>query len=236
MRPIFKQRFRLAALAGLMAVLSGCKMPTASLGQGPAAKSSDVTAPSAAAATPSAATPAGPSPASSSSPGAPAPGAVASPSLAGDLAGVNVPSPSTGLPPTGLPGGTASTAPPSSFGPATTGGSSGSSGRAQVQLSAGVALAQTLPDGTGMLFSIDYRFSQGRPDQSTRYFWVITSRDKPLRRQVQLRDSGTLQAVVPGMRPEVGPFQCHLEALAPGASQPTAISGRARMVSDNVPR
>ncbi len=87
-----------------------------------------------------------------------------------------------------------------------------------------------------MLFSIDYRFSEGRPDQSTRYFWVISNQGRPVRQPVQLKDSGTLQAAAPGMRPEVGPFQCHLEALAPGASQPTVISAQARMISENVPR
>jgi hypothetical protein len=99
-----------------------------------------------------------------------------------------------------------------------------------VRLSAGVALAQTLPDGTGMLFSIDYRFTAGGPDRYTRYAWVITPQNaKPLRQEVLLREEGTLQAIMRGMVPEVGPFQCHLEALSRGSSRPAVISDVAPM-------
>ncbi len=230
MHRVLVQRFPLAALGGAIAMLlTGCEMPTASLSQGPAAKSPHAVAaaPNAGAATttsptsPSAGAPTG---ASGTSP------VVSRPATVGDAVGVTVPSPSTVFQPPapGLPG----TAPP-----ATPGGSSNSGSRVQVQLSAGVALAQTLPDGTGMLLGVQYRFS-GRRDQSTRYFWVITcQKGRGLRQEVQLaKDEDELHAVARGMLPEVGPFQCHLEAQARGTSQPTVISNTARMVSDNVPR
>lgn len=88
-----------------------------------------------------------------------------------------------------------------------------------------------------MLFSVDYRFGQGAPDRYAKYFWVIDcAHGRPIRREVQLMEKGTLQAVVPGLRPEVGPFRCHLEMEPRGQSRPTIISDTARMVSDNVPR
>lgn len=81
-----------------------------------------------------------------------------------------------------------------------------------VRLSAGVALPQTLPTGTGMSFSVDYRFEQGQPDPSTRYLLVIErSRGEPLRQPVNLRNEGNLGGLVPGWRPEEGPFQAHVE-------------------------
>jgi hypothetical protein len=81
-----------------------------------------------------------------------------------------------------------------------------------VQLSAGVALPQTLPDGTAMGFSVDYQFVQGQPDPNTAYVWVIErSQGAPSRQSVKLSPRGTLQGFVSEIRPEEGPFQTHLE-------------------------
>ena len=50
-----------------------------------------------------------------------------------------------------------------------------------IQLSTGVALAQTLPDeGTVMMFSVDYEVAQGEPSASG-YVWVIERRTAPRR-------------------------------------------------------
>lgn len=83
---------------------------------------------------------------------------------------------------------------------------------APIRLSAGVALAQTGPEGTMMGFSVDYRFVQGQPDPSRKYFWVIHVGGKPaLKSQVALQARGNLADFVQGLRPENGPFACHIE-------------------------
>jgi len=80
-----------------------------------------------------------------------------------------------------------------------------------VQLSTGVALAQTLPDGTAMGFSIDYKFLGAKPQPSTQYVWVIErARGEPGRIFVRLTEKGTLQTFSP-WRPEEGPFRAYLE-------------------------
>lgn len=98
--------------------------------------------------------------------------------------------------------------------------------RHKVSLSGGVALAQTLPDGTAMGFSIDYQFTQGGPNQSARYAWVIVpSRGKPVTAAVQLAESGTLQSFFPPLRPEDGPFRCLItEAVSEGQPQPISTT------------
>jgi hypothetical protein len=107
---------------------------------------------------------------------------------------------------------------------------SGAKTTVSIQLSAGVALAQTLPDGTGMLFSVDYRFSQRSNDQSLRYYWVIIpDRGDPITTEVRLGASGTLTHVERGMRPEIGPFQCRLEAQHPADSQRFKVTGAVPM-------
>ncbi len=80
-----------------------------------------------------------------------------------------------------------------------------------VQLSAGVALPQTLPTGTAMGFSVDYRWVEGQPDPRIRYFWVIEPAGAPpIRQPVQLEQQGTLQGFALELRPEHGPFQTYL--------------------------
>jgi len=93
-----------------------------------------------------------------------------------------------------------------------------------LKLSAGVALPQTGPTGILMSFSVDYRFTQGRPDRASPYVWVIErSRGEPAKQEVRLTDRGTLQILIPGWRPEEGPFQTHIENAA------------ARKLSDSAP-
>ena len=81
-----------------------------------------------------------------------------------------------------------------------------------IRLSAGVALAQTLPTGTAMGFSVDYEFTEGRPNPSSPYFLVIEpAKGPPARIKVLLNSKGTLQGFAVGWRPEHGPFEGHLE-------------------------
>lgn len=81
-----------------------------------------------------------------------------------------------------------------------------------IRLSAGTALAQTLPEGTTMGFSVDYQFTAGHPDANAQYFWVVErTQGPPAKQPVRLSAQGTLQGFIGGFRPEHGPFQGHIE-------------------------
>lgn len=91
-----------------------------------------------------------------------------------------------------------------------------------IQLSAGVALPQTLPTGTAMGFSVDYRWAQGQPDPNTPYFWVIEAAGAPpLRQAVRLDRQGTLQGFALELRPEHGPFQTYITDASGRRLSPT---------------
>ena len=84
-------------------------------------------------------------------------------------------------------------------------------GQSSIQLSAGVALPQTGPEGTLMSFSVDYEFVQGEPSPEG-YVWVIErAHGNPARQSVKLSKQGNLPILIQGWRPEDGPFQTHLE-------------------------
>lgn len=81
-----------------------------------------------------------------------------------------------------------------------------------IRLSAGVALAQTLPTGTAMGFSVDYEFTEGQPNPRSSYVWVIEpGKGPPAKFMVRLSSKDNLMMFVPKWRPENGPFQTHLE-------------------------
>lgn len=83
-------------------------------------------------------------------------------------------------------------------------------GALPVQLSAGVALAQTLPDGTQMGFSVDYQY-RGAAMSPVAAVWVIQRRSgAPARLRVQLQAGGNLATFVP-WPPDEGPYQCRIE-------------------------
>ncbi len=87
-----------------------------------------------------------------------------------------------------------------------------SSGSAKlVKLHRGVALAQTLPSGTCMTFSVEYEFLGAGPAASSKYYWVIKPvNGAPVRQAAQLTVEGTLQSIAPSLRTENGPFSCHI--------------------------
>jgi hypothetical protein len=97
------------------------------------------------------------------------------------------------------------------------------------QLSAGVALPQTLPSGSQFCFSVDYQFTRGWPRSSGRYYWVIEPTGAPpLVVPATLQKKGTLMLIESGVRPEAGPCRCYLvEAVS--ASQRRRISNVAAM-------
>ena len=81
-----------------------------------------------------------------------------------------------------------------------------------IRLSAGVALAQTLPTGTAMGFSVDYQFTANQPTGPIPLLWVIQDgKGHSVKQPVQMASRGTLQGFVTQFRPEHGPFNCHIE-------------------------
>ena len=81
-----------------------------------------------------------------------------------------------------------------------------------IDLSTGVALPQTGPEGTMMMFSVDYEFAAGEPNAKAGYVWVIErTKGAPTKKPVQLKTKGTLEAAVYYWRPEEGPFRSHIE-------------------------
>jgi hypothetical protein len=99
-----------------------------------------------------------------------------------------------------------------------------------VQLSAGVAVPQSLPGGTQIGVSVDYRVS-GSLHPSARYALVIESGAGELALEVRLAAAGgTLQSFLPlAVRPEHQPFRARVEMLLPGESQPSRISNTANL-------
>ena len=81
-------------------------------------------------------------------------------------------------------------------------------GVAAIHLSSGVTKPQLLPTGTGVGFSVEYRFTRLGPQKGTKYIWVIRSRSgKTMARQVPIKGEGRLQTVIPEFRPDDKPFQ-----------------------------
>jgi hypothetical protein len=81
-----------------------------------------------------------------------------------------------------------------------------------IQLATGVALAQTGPEGTMMMFSVDYEVAQSQSSTSG-YIWVIErAHGAAAKVEVKLTAKGTLEtALTVNWRPENGPFHSHLE-------------------------
>jgi hypothetical protein len=81
----------------------------------------------------------------------------------------------------------------------------------RIQLSTGVALPQTGPEGTLMAFSVDYEVAQGEPGSES-YVWVIERTHGAAHKQkAQLAKKGNLTILVQGWQPENGPFKSHIE-------------------------
>ncbi len=84
--------------------------------------------------------------------------------------------------------------------------------RHSIELSTGVSLPQTGPEGTMMMFSVEYEFVLGEPNSKAGYVWVI-EREKgaPVKKAISLKNSDTLTLAISGWRPEYGPFRSHIE-------------------------
>lgn len=97
-----------------------------------------------------------------------------------------------------------------------------------VTLSAGTALPQSLPTGTTMSFSVDYTLRERPAGSSVQYFWVIErTTGSPVSIPVQLKARGNLVRLLPGWRPEHGPFRAYISART--------SSGQVKQISRPVP-
>jgi hypothetical protein len=92
----------------------------------------------------------------------------------------------------------------------------------RIQLSTGVALAQTLPDGTSVLCSIDYQWVSGGAQQGVEYVWVIElGNGQRMSGPANVsKRSGTVQAILRGVKPDQGPFKAavFMKRTSPGAA------------------
>ncbi len=94
-----------------------------------------------------------------------------------------------------------------------------------VRLSAGVALPQTLPSGTAVMFSVDYLFVGVKPDPDAAYFWEIRRGDGKIQ-QIAVEISkirGNLHLFLP-IRPEAGPFQSRITLAEAADAEPTPLT------------
>lgn len=101
----------------------------------------------------------------------------------------------------------------------------------RIRLSAGVALPQSLPEGTQIGVSVDYRVA-GDLDSSAQYFLVVSSRAGELSLPIQItREGGNLQAFCPPeLRPEHKPFAGRIEQqISPG--ERTAVSNTEQLLT-----
>jgi hypothetical protein len=97
-----------------------------------------------------------------------------------------------------------------------------------VQLSAGVALPQSLPTGTAMAMSVDYVVQGTLPTDAKQVVWVIESAQGSVDVPVTLAAQGNLMTFVTVMKPEQGPFHSYL-AVVFSDGRKEAISAKADM-------
>jgi hypothetical protein len=79
----------------------------------------------------------------------------------------------------------------------------------RIQLSTAIALAQTLPDGTSVLCSIDYQWVSSGVQTGVQYIWVIElGNGQRMSGPANVsKRSGTVQAILRGVKPDQGPFK-----------------------------
>lgn len=90
----------------------------------------------------------------------------------------------------------------------------------QIRLSAGVALPQSLPDGTSVLCSMDFQWLSGAPEPGVEYVWVVeTGNGQRLSGPANVaKQRGTVQAILRGVRPDQGPFRGAIFAKVTGTA------------------
>jgi len=92
--------------------------------------------------------------------------------------------------------------------------------KASIRLSTGIALPQTLPDGTQVGVSVDYKVT-GQLDTSAKYVWVIESRQGEIAMEVKLSpQGGNLAGFLPiSIRPGDSPFRAWIDEVSTSGSR-----------------
>ena len=95
----------------------------------------------------------------------------------------------------------------------------------RIRLSTAVALAQTLPDGTSVLCSIDYQWVTGEAQQGVEYVWVIElGNGQRMTGPANVsKQRGTIQTTLRGVKPDQGPFKA---AIFTTSSSPGLTPGQ----------
>lgn len=110
-------------------------------------------------------------------------------------------------------------------------GTPASSTMPAIHLSAGVAVPQSLPTGTAMGVSVDYR-AQGSLSSSSRYVVVVKSAAGEAVNEVQLESSGTFAAFFLELKPEHRPFTVRIEEIPAGSLRRVVISNEVNLKTD----
>ncbi len=99
-----------------------------------------------------------------------------------------------------------------------------------IRLSAGVALPQTLPDGTQIGVSVDYRLT-GQLKSSASYALVVETSAGELAIPVKVSpQGGTFQGFLPiSVRPEHGPFKARIDEFVSQGGKGVMVSNRAEL-------
>jgi hypothetical protein len=94
---------------------------------------------------------------------------------------------------------------------------------------AGVALAQTLPDGSAMGFGLQYEVVAGTIDPSNTYEWVIEPpQGSAWKKQVTLQRRGELNTFVSQWPPTDGTYTTYIQQIGPSGN-PTVVSKKLKM-------
>ena len=100
-----------------------------------------------------------------------------------------------------------------------------------IQLSAGIAVPQSLPTGTAIGVSVDYRVV-GSFTRSSHYRWIVKSAAGEATSEVQLESSGTLAAFFLELKPEHRPFTVRIEEVSAGSQRRVVISNELPLKTD----
>jgi hypothetical protein len=93
----------------------------------------------------------------------------------------------------------------------------------------GVAMAQTLPEGSAMGFSLEYQIISGGPQPSADYEWVIEPPDgRPWTTRISLQNGGNLNTFVTEWPPNPGTYTTYIRQLLPGG-EPTVVSEKLKL-------
>lgn len=100
-----------------------------------------------------------------------------------------------------------------------------------MNLSAGIAVPQNLPNGTVMAISVDYEV-YAQLKNSFRYALVVKSGAGEIVSEFKPQSSGNLSVFFQQLKPEHRPFTARIEELSPGSNRRTIISNEVTLKTD----